>query len=227
MKIALRNTRIEDYPRIEALCRLVYPGTAPWAERQIISHLQIFPEGQFVAEDLDTGDIVGMSASLIITWDDYEVTGNWRDFTEAGMFTNHDPENGMTLYGAEIMVSPNYQGKGIGKLIYAEREKLVLAKGLLRIRAGARLRGYGTYAEELSPEDYTLKVVRGEVFDPTLSFQLKRGFDVVAVVSGYLGSDPESLGYAAVIEWLNEDVAKARNFVPRASKFRVPGPWSK
>jgi hypothetical protein len=28
---------------------------------------------------------------------------------------------------------------------------------------------------------------------------------VLAVVSGYLRHDPESLGFAAVIEWLNPD----------------------
>jgi hypothetical protein len=30
---------------------------------------------------------------------------------------------------------------------------------------------------------------------------------VLAVVPNYLGSDPESRGYAAVIEWLNREVA--------------------
>jgi hypothetical protein len=48
--------------------------------------------------------------------------------------------------------------------------------------------------------------VQGELSDPTLSFQLRRGFRVLATVSGYLRHDPESLGYAAVIEWLNPEV---------------------
>ena len=43
--------------------------------------------------------------------------------------------------------------------------------------------------------------------DPTLSFQLKQGFHVLAVVSKYLRNDPESHGYAALIEWLNPDLA--------------------
>jgi hypothetical protein len=50
-------------------------------------------------------------------------------------------------------------------------------------------------------------VARGSLRDPTLSFQLNRGFHVLAVVEGYLRHDPESLGWAAVIEWLNPALA--------------------
>ena len=34
--------------------------------------------------------------------------------------------------------------------------------------------------------------------------------DVNAVVGGYLKQDPESLGYAAVIEWTNPDADRSR-----------------
>ncbi|MEO6056991.1 MAG: hypothetical protein ABIQ49_09145 [Gemmatimonadales bacterium] len=79
--------------------------------------------------------------------------------------------------------------------------------GLLRIRAGARLRGYHHHVGTHSPEEYVACVVRGELGDPTLSFQIRQGFRVLAVVSGYLRNDPESGGHAAVIEWLNPAAA--------------------
>jgi hypothetical protein len=41
------------------------------------------------------------------------------------------------------------------------------------------------------------------VSDPTLAFQLGQGFRVLGVVPHYLEAGPESLGFAAVIEWLN------------------------
>ena len=122
------------------------------------------------------------------------------------MFTNHDPVHGRTLYGAEVMVLPNRRRLGIGKALYAARRVLVEQLGLLRIRAGARLRGYHRYADRMTAEEYTAAVARGEVEDPTLTFQLKQGFTVLAVVSGYLRHDPESLGWAAIIEWLNPNV---------------------
>jgi hypothetical protein len=35
---------------------------------------------------------------------------------------------------------------------------------------------------------------------------------VIGVISGYLRHDPESLGYAAVIEWVNHDVARREGY---------------
>ena len=107
----------------------------------------------------------------------------------------------------------------MGSKIYKARRELVERLGLLRIRAGARLRGYHRYAHRMSAEEYVIKVVNGELRGPTLSFQLKHGFHVLAVVSGYLRHDPESLGYAAVIEWINEAIAKPQDYAGRVLRF--------
>ena len=192
-----------DFPGVIALTRQVYPHSKPWSEDQLSSHLKIFPQGQIVAVDTDTGELVGMAASLIVFWEDYDLTTTWRDFTAHGMFTNHDPAMGRTLYGAEVMVMPGKQGQGIGSRLYEARQRIVRRYGLSRIRAGARLRGYSRYADSMGPEEYVKRVESGEIWDPTLSFQIKRGFTVLSVVSGYLREDPESQGFAAVIEWIN------------------------
>jgi GNAT superfamily N-acetyltransferase len=159
-----------------------------------------------------------MAASLIVLWDDYDFHTAWRDMTDRGMFTNHDP-TGHTLYGAEVMVDPEHRRRGIGRLLYAGRRDVCRRSGLLRIRAGARLRGYGRHAHELEPEEYVRRVIEGELTDPTLTFQLRERFQVLAVVPGYLRHDPESLGWAAVIEWLNHAVARRRDFVRRDRQF--------
>jgi hypothetical protein len=72
----------------------------------------------------------------------------------------------------------------------------------------------------MPPEEYVQKVVRGELKDPTLSFQLREGFDVLAVVEGYLRNDPESLGYAAVIEWLNPAAVQPQDSAGRDPRFQ-------
>lgn len=203
-EVLVHPTRPEDFPAITQICREVYPETSPWGEEQLASHLKVFPRGQLVAE-ID-GEIVGMAASLILRWDDYEIDDNWRDITDHGMFTNHEPA-GHTLYGAEIMVRPSAQGKGVGSAIYKAREDIVRELGLWRIRAGARLRDYHRYGPAMPVKEYVRRVRRGELFDRTLSFQLKRGFRVVGIVHNYLRNDPESLGHAALIEWLNRDAA--------------------
>lgn len=213
------HTRPEHFADIIALCEAVYENSTPWSHAQLASHLEVFPEGQFVAIEQGTGRVVGIAASLIILWDDYDFTYDWRAFTANGYFTNHDPASGRTLYGAEVMSEPRVRGAGIGKALYRARRELVERLGLLRIRAGARLRGYHRHAAEMSAEDYTLKVIRGELSDPTISFQLAQGFHVMAVVKGYLRHDPESLGYAAVIEWINAAVAKPSDWAHRDPKF--------
>lgn len=217
--LIVRNTLPQDFAGISAMTREVYAASMPWNEEQLTSHLQVFPEGQFVAVEPDSQVVVGMAASLIVLWNDYDMKASWRDFTDHGMFTNHDPERGRTLYGAEVMVRPSMQGKGVGKLLYEARQQLVELRGLLRIRAGARLRGYHRYADQMNAEAYVVKVIKGELGDPTLSFQLKRGFHVIAVVSNYLRHDPESLGYAAVIEWINAAVAKPEDYFGRDPKY--------
>ncbi|NQU09425.1 GNAT family N-acetyltransferase, partial [bacterium] len=131
-KSIVRTTRPEDFDGIIEMCREVYPDAPPWRLHQLESHVRMFPEGQFVAIETDTGRVVGMASSLIIKWDHYLRTGNWRSFTNRGLFTNHDPARGRTLYGAEIMVRRATQGLGVGTKLYTARRQLVERLGLRR-----------------------------------------------------------------------------------------------
>ncbi len=220
--VRVRGTRPSDFEAIIALTRRVYPGALPWTVEQLASHLRVFPEGQFVAEREGAEGIAGMAASLVVYWDDYDSKGAWRDFTAGGMFTNHDPEHGRTLYGAEVMVDPDLQRSGVGAALYAARRALVSRLGLLRIRAAGRLRGYHQWASQMSAEEYVLGVLDGRIHGPTLSFQMREGFQVIAVIPDYLPGDPESLGYAALIEWLNPEIATEEDAARRNPKFLRP-----
>lgn len=221
--IQVRLTQPEDFAKMIEMCREVYPTSTPWSEKQLWSHLDVFPEGQFVAVEEGTQKVVGMASSLIISWDDYEFETNWRDLTDNGYFTNHDPETGRTLYGAEVMVRPGMQGRGIGKKLYAARRDVTQRLKLLRIRAGSRLRGYHRYADQLTPTAYVQAVVDGKIGDPTLTFQIRQGFHVLAVALSYLKVDPESLGNAAVIEWINRNVATPEDYDAFMTHGFVPG----
>lgn len=205
-RVEVRNTTPDDFAGIIKLTEATYPGSPPWAVSQLQSHQSLFPEGQLVAIDTATDEVVGMAASLVVRWDDYDFGSSWREFTERGTFINHDPEFGKTLYGAEVMVLPGRRGLGIGKALYQARRDLTVQLGLLRIRAGARLRNYHKVAHRLTAAEYAERIVAGRTSDPTLSFQLRQGFRVLGVVSDYLKNDPESLGWAAVIEWQNNEI---------------------
>ncbi len=211
MNWLIRNPEPSDFHEMMSLSKRVYPFTTPWTVEQMECHYLIFSEGQFIAVHPESGAIVGIAFALRIDWHDYDMRASWRDYTDQGWFTNHDP-NGTTLYGAEIMADPECRGQGVGKALYRKRHEFAQKLGLRRIRAGARLRGYHKYSQQLTPEQYLQKVALGEIFDPTISFQMKHGYRVLDVVPGYLVPDPESLGYAAVIEWLNPALATAKDY---------------
>ncbi|HSY12136.1 MAG TPA: hypothetical protein VK976_08100 [Verrucomicrobiae bacterium] len=217
--VLVRNTQPRDFSGITDLCRRTYPDAAPWSAEQLSSHLRVFPEGQFVAVYGDEQRVVGMCASLIVDWEDYNMLENWEQFTADGMFTNHDPQRGRTLYGAEVIVDCSLQHHGIGDKLYQARRQLTESHNLLRIRAGSRLRGYWHCCERLKPEEYVADVVEGCEYDPTLSFQLKEGFHVLAVVPHYLRDDPESQGFAAVIEWVNPQLVRPEHIANRPTRF--------
>ncbi len=219
--IIIRQTTPEDFNQIIEMGRLIYSDLGTWSMKHLESHQHIFPQGQLVAVDQDTGKLVGSSASLIVLWDDYDLRDSWHDFTDHGMFTNHDTQ-GHTLYGADVMVHPHQQGRGIGKIIYKARRDLTRRLELRRIRAGARLRNYGKFKDQMSPEDYVLRIICGEIGDPTLSFQIKQGFRVLGVVRDYLHHDEESCGHAAVIEWVNHQAATRKDTYGRDRKFAKP-----
>jgi len=175
-----------------------------------------------VAIRTDTGAVLGYGASLIVSWEDYDMDSSWKNFTDKGMFTNHDPVAGRTLYGAEIMVRPSLQGFGIGRKLYDARRDLAKQLKLIRIRAGARLIDYHKFADQMTAEEYVRKVLLGEIRDRTLSFQLKNGFHVLDVVADYLLHDSKSQGFAAIIEWINPEEAEPRHYEPiRRSKFNL------
>ena len=204
--VYVRNTRPGDFAAIKRLSERVYPTDLPWSARELASHLDLFPQGQFVAVERGSERVLGMAASLVIAWEDYTFDDAYLDFIDGGTFTNHDPA-GRTLYGAEVMVHPDARGLGVGGKLYAARRALVEEQGLLRIRAGARLAGYSRYAAEMDAETYVRRVIAGELRDPTISFQLRHGFHVLAVLPAYFHRDPKSRGYAVLIEWLNPNMA--------------------
>ena len=211
--VSIRHLAVRDFARIVEIGRALYPGELPWTDAYLQSQLDHFARGQMVAVAADTDRVVGYAASLIIAWEDYGHGHTWSEVTGNGSFRTHDP-TGRTLYGADVMVDPDAQGRGVGKMFYAARRQLTVDLNLRRIRAMARIRGYHRHRDSLTPADYVQQVIAGNLGDPTLSFQLRQGFRVLDVVPGYLVNDPESLGHAAVIEWINDDYVPTQDVHP-------------
>ncbi|MEX2115278.1 MAG: GNAT family N-acetyltransferase [Bacteroidota bacterium] len=198
--IHLRQIRITDYDDLVNLQGKCFPGMKPWVKEQIQSQLEIFPEGQQCIEF--QAAVIGSSSSLVIDFDSYGEKHNWRDIADAGFIRNHNPD-GETLYGIEIMVDPEYQGRGLARRLYDARKQLAIERNLKQIILGGRIPGYAEHSATLSAEEYIAKVIQKDIFDPVLTVQFSNGFSLKRLLPAYMTSDKESQGYATLLEWHN------------------------
>jgi predicted amidohydrolase/GNAT superfamily N-acetyltransferase len=198
--LIIRQLKREDYDKLVALQLLCFPGMKPWTKEQIDSQLTIFPEGQICIEF--ENEIIASSSSLIVDFDIYGDDHSWKDISNTGTITNHNPE-GDTLYGIEIMVHPEYRGMKLARRLYNARKQLVRNKNLMRIVIGGRIPGFADAGSDMPVEDYLEKVMNKALYDPVLTTQIANGFVLKRYIQDYLGSDEESQGYATLLEWTN------------------------
>lgn len=201
-KIILRNIKPGDYSQITNMQLRCFPKMEPWDRQQFDSQLKHFPEGQFCIE-VD-GRIVASSTSLIVDFDLYSEWHNWKEISDNGFITNHDP-NGDTLYGIEIMVAPDYQGMKLARRLYQARKGLVRERNLKSIVVGGRIPNYHKYKDEMTAHEYVENVENKGLYDPVLTTQLSNGFELKQLIPDYMPSDEDSAGWATYLEWTNVD----------------------
>ena len=200
--IKVRTLLPEDYDDVVRLQQKCFPGMKPWTQEQYNSQMAVFPEGQVGVEY--KGKLVASSSSLILNFALYSDWHGWREISDMGFITNHDP-SGNTLYGIEIMVDPEYRGMRLARRLYDARKQLARERNLMRIVIGGRIPGYGAHADKMTAREYVQKVVEKTLIDPVLTTQLANGFVLKRLLPNYLASDHESRGYATLLEWANLD----------------------
>lgn len=195
---------VEGILRLQAVSYPVLVEFSQWRREHLESHLRTFPEGQFVA--VDDGRIVGYSACLIVSSKRAFRPHSFREITGQGTFNTHEP-TGDVLYGAEIMVDPEFRRRGIGNKFYEMRFELVRRLRLRFFAAGGRIPGYHDWQAKLSAKEYVDRVIRGRISDRVLSTQLRAGLKVRAVLPGYM-RDPKSCDFATLLVWKNPEVER-------------------
>ncbi|MFN8528695.1 MAG: GNAT family N-acetyltransferase [Anaerolineae bacterium] len=169
---------------------------------QYLDNLRVFPEGQLVAIDRQTGRVVGRTASMRCDFDpEHDRLHTWEEATGDGWLTTHVPL-GAWMYGVDTAVHPEFQGMGIGTLLMDARFDVLRRLNLRGMIAGGMIMGYAELAAQMSAEQYVAEFVAGKRFDNNLSKQIKKGFRVLGVIANYT-YDPRALNYAAGILWEN------------------------
>jgi len=200
----LRTMRASDFDGIAGICARVYPAEVPYTHQELAEHMARFPDGQLVAEHAPSGTVAGVHFALRLCLRDFHIDDPWDVLTANDTFSDDDPR-GHSLYGADIMVSPDHQRHGLAHALTDGMRDVVRRLQLWRMVGASRLPGYGAVASTMSGPEYVQAVLDGRAVDPTLTAHLRDGWQVVRPIQGYLQHDPESAGWAAVIQWVNPE----------------------
>jgi len=196
-------------PALEAIQRASFPTLA--ADELITAahyraHIERFPEGQLAVVTAER-QLVACSTDFRTTFDFDHIEHRYIDAVDHNWLGRHDPD-GDWLYGADVGVLPEYRRRGLARRLYEARHALVRRLRLRGHVAGGLLRGYGAWKARMAVDEYVARVVAGELVDPTLTAQLRCGFEVRGIIQSYV-TDPSCDNKAALIVWPNPEYCDA------------------
>ncbi len=202
--VTIETIRPEHAPGLAQLQRDCFPTLGEndlMREDHFLSHAKLFPEGNFVA--IADDKVIGLGSGLLVDFDFEHPQHRYMEIIAEGYYTNHEPD-GDWYYGSDISVHPQYRRRGIGRKLYAARKGVVKQLNRRGIVAGGLLPGYAQHKAGMSVQQYVDRVVAGKLYDATLSFQLRQGFEVRGLIENYL-EDEASDNWATLIVWDNPD----------------------
>ena len=185
--------------KLQYLCYPTLTDAEIFSAEKYRHHVQIFPEGQVTAlVDMDGSPTpVGAASSFRTSPNFFEHDHSFQEAIGNGWLSHHDPR-GEWLYGVDMMVHPDFRGYGIGSALYKARWEMVKRLNLRGMVAGGMIPGYQQYRQRMSVEEFVRAVVAGQAYCPTLSMQLKNGFQVRRILYNHI-TDPRSNDCAALI----------------------------
>lgn len=191
-------------PALEALELLSFPTADPeelYDATELAILAEEFPEGTVVGFDGPRRDQpVAAGLGIRVEFDFDHPQHNLKEFVESAQSASgHDP-NGRWYYGTDIVVSPAYRRRGIGKELYDLRKQICVDLGLEGIVAGGVIPGYAAHKDDMSADEYIVEVTAGRLYDPTLTFQLENGFEAPCALADYI-TDPAVDNWASLIVW--------------------------
>lgn len=196
--LVVASTAPEHADALEELQRIVFPTLADderFKAAHYRKHIELFPDGQFVV--LDGDRVVGMTTTIRLPFDFDHPGHTFADVTQGGWLTSHDP-NGDWLYGADIGTHPDARRRGVARALYAARHETVRRLDLKGQVTVGMMSGYGARKSEITAQAYYDGLKRGTINDPTISAQMRVGFELRGLMPGYL-NDPVCDNYGACL----------------------------
>jgi len=217
-RLLVRNALLSDGRAMEDLQRRVFP-TLSAAELLTEEHfcrlIEIFPEGQLVI--VHGTQLIASTSTLRCRYPSTNhtflgITGNL-------FIDTHDPM-GEWLYGLDMGVDPALQGLGLGRYLYAARHEIAKSLNMRGQVIVGMPSGYGAVNDSLPFDEYYSRLLRGEIFDPIVSVQMKMGFEPEAVIANYL-EDPKCGNYGVMMKLAVEKIVTAPTLTPCELETRI------
>ena len=201
-------TATPEYARQQAeLQKIVFPTLSVeelMTEAQYIRHTEIFPEGQMIVLDGDT--VIASTTTLLQNY--HSGPHTFLEISDPLWLGTHDSDADW-LYGLDVSVHPDYQGKGIGREIYNARQEVAKVLGTKgQMTAGMPI-GFDKVKDKMTIAEYCEKLIKGEIIDPTVTAQTKCGFILVEPLFDYL-DDPRSGNCSVLMYWPLDPNTKLR-----------------
>jgi GNAT superfamily N-acetyltransferase len=196
LPIHVVNLHPDHFSDLEEVQRLAFPTLTAdelLDRTKYAYHLNLFPEGQFVAIAEIRPGVWKAVGSTSTYRTNYQFGTRHYTFMESmadGWMSGHEPD-GEWLYGIDLSVHPEFRGQRIGRRLYDARHRLVTRLNLRGEIAGGMIPGYDRYRDQLSIAQYVLHVQQARLHDPTLTVQVRNGFRVRGILYDHI-SDPRS-----------------------------------
>ena len=201
-RLCYRNIESRWAEALEALELRAFPNVDPadlYCAAELRDLTEAFPEGNFVV--LDGDEPIAMGLGVRVDFDLERPQHRLKDLMAQGGRAGHDPD-GEWYYGTDVSVDPRYRRRGIGSRLYDLRKGVCCDLGLRGIIAGGVIPGYADHKASMSAAQYVERVAAGELYDPTLTFPVRNGFEVRGVLENYM-HDPTVDNCASLIVWPN------------------------
>jgi GNAT superfamily N-acetyltransferase len=197
----IKHTTLAYCEALQALQDIVFPtlnADERMQAQHYRKHIELFPEGQFMILDGDKAIAMTTTIRYHLSLEDH----SFFDVSQGLWMTSHEPE-GDWLYGMDVGVHPDYRGQGLAREIYRVRQELVQSLDLKGQITVGMPNGYLALSDKMTLDEYADALIKGDIFDPTVSVQQRMGFQLIRLIHNYL-DDPQC-GNGGILMTLTAD----------------------
>lgn len=196
----LTEERCAAVAELIQICFPQMPESDQYTESDLLEMAEVFPAGTIVM--LDGDKVIGMGTGIFVDVDFDNLPGTEHEVLYNAEEESLHDDDGDYYYGSDIAVHPDYRGRGLSREIYNRRKALVTDNNKKGFVAAGVLPGYEHHKATTDVHTYLEKVKSGELFDPTLSVQMRNGFKPVRPLKDYF-IYPKSDNWSVLIVWEN------------------------